>query len=340
MTSVLLVRLSAMGDVVQSLGAVAGLRAVRPAWRLTLVTQPEWRPLLAGLPLVDRIVAFDRRGGLGAVRALRRELRRERYDHAVDLQGNWKSAMVTWLSAAAERIGMAGRWRQEPRSRWLLHRAVDCDADPHPARAAWELVRQLAPDAPFLRPRLSATSTECASVRERLSRCGIEPRRPFRVFVGSDASDPRALHPDRIVELCRDGVPTIALLGPDEPGPFAEWPGPVLRQPAGGMRELVALGAVVAEARGEVVGPDRGATHVLLAAGAAGRVCFGSQDPRRTAPPAALAMVHPDPPACSPCRAPRCAHPQGTVCMQFVPTAGRPVAIGLPPDGATGPGPW
>ena len=70
MTSVLLVRLSAMGDVVQSLGAVRALRAARPDWRLTFVTQTEHAPLLDEPGLVDRIVAFDRGGGLAAVRAL------------------------------------------------------------------------------------------------------------------------------------------------------------------------------------------------------------------------------------------------------------------------------
>lgn len=339
MSSVLLVRLSALGDIVQSLGAVAALRRVRPGWRLTLATQSEWIPLLAGLSLCDRVVAFERRGGLAALRTLRRELRRERFEHALDLQGNWKSAMVTRLAAAGERIGMAGRWRQEPMSSLLLHRTVACAAHPHPARGAWELVKQLAPDAPFLWPRLRATEAERELVRQRLKACGIDPHRPFRVFVGSDRADPRALHAERLVDLCSDGVPTLALLGPEERG-FGGWTGPLLRQPAGSLRELVALGAVVAELGGEVVGPDRGATHVLLAAGAAGSVCFGSQDPRRTAPPSARAFVHPEPPACAPCRASRCTHPDGAVCMQFVPAEGREVAVGLPPDGAIGPGPW
>jgi hypothetical protein len=69
---------------------------------------------------------------------------------------------------------------------------------------------------------------------------------------------------------------------------------------------------------------------VLAAAGARCRLLFGAQDPRRTAPPAAVALVHPNPPGCAPCRRTVCSHPDGPVCMAFEPAAGARVAVGLP----------
>ena len=45
MTRVLLVRLSAMGDVVESLGAVRALAAARPDWELHFVTQRPFVPI-------------------------------------------------------------------------------------------------------------------------------------------------------------------------------------------------------------------------------------------------------------------------------------------------------
>ena len=67
MTSVLFVRLSAMGDLLHGLGAMAALHRVRPDWPLTLVTQPELLPLLAGLPWPLQGIAFARRGGLAGI---------------------------------------------------------------------------------------------------------------------------------------------------------------------------------------------------------------------------------------------------------------------------------
>ena len=321
-----------MGDLIQSLGAVPALRACAPDWRLTLVTQREWLPLLEGFDGIDRVVPFDRRGGLRALRALRRELRTERYEHALDLQGNWKSALIARLSGAASCIGMAASWRQEPRSRWLLRRTIACDATPHPARAAWELVKQLVPRAPFASPQLFATDAEQVKERDVLASIGIDAGRPFRVVIVTDSADPRALRPEFVAaEMRQGGAPSVLVLGPEESAIEPPVEGPVVRHAKGELRRLVALGALVAAAGGEVVGPDQGATHVLLAAGAGGRVYFGSQDPRRTAPPAARCFVAADPPSCQPCRQRVCRNPAGVVCMPLEPEAAREVSAGLPP---------
>ena len=112
MKSILLVRLSAMGDLVQSLGAVASLHKHRPECRVTFVTQREWAPILEGIAGIDRVVTFNRRGGLPALWRLRHELRSEPYDYALDLQGNWKSALVA--RNAATRAGSIVTVRSQP----------------------------------------------------------------------------------------------------------------------------------------------------------------------------------------------------------------------------------
>ncbi len=320
-----------MGDVVHGLGAVAALHRARPDWPLTFVTQTTFAPLLAGVPGIRRVVTFARRAGIGALWALRRTLRGDDYDTALDLQGNWKSAMVARLSGAHERIGMAAPWRQEPASRWLLHRTLTCVATPHPARGAWELVRALVPDVPFEPPRLVAGAGECARERDALIAAGIDPAKPFVVVVVTDPADPRALRPERVAEFTRaSAIPIVHLMGPDEAHLPAPAGVPCVRHAAGEVRRLIALGAVLAAAGGQVIGPDQGAVHVLSAAGAACRVAFGAQDPRRTGPASATALVHPTPPPCSPCRQRRCTHVEGAVCMDFAVERARLVDNGLP----------
>lgn len=334
MTAVLLVRLSALGDLVQGLGAIAALQKARPDWRLTVVTQAQFAPVLEGVPGIARVVPFRRDGGLRAVRELQSALRSESYDVALDLQGNWKSAFVARLSGARECRGASPR--QEPRSRWLLHSMVAGPQTRHPAAVAHALAASLVPGLPFLLPRLQAHDREIAAERTVLAKLGIDPLQPFRVVVVTDPADPRALRPAVIeAEVRAAGArPTVLLYGPGEahlapPGTAV----PVLRHGRGELRRLVALGAVVAAASGEVLGPDQGASHVLAACGARTVVCFGAQDPVRTAPPAAIALVHPTPPPCQPCRARRCRHPDGPVCMAFRPQQGRPQALGLPEPG-------
>ena len=334
MTTVLLVRLSAMGDVVQSLGAVAALHRARPQWRVVFVTQREFAPLLRDVPGLAGVETFDRRGGLAGFWRLRRGLRAVGADVAIDLQGNWKSALVARASGAPDVLGAAGPWRQEPMSRVLLRRVVPGSGAPHPARTAWDLVRVLVPDAPFLRPRLHAREDEVRRESQALAALGVDAAKPFRLVVVTDPADARALRPDRIEGLMRTAPgPCVLVLGPGEAGVAAPAGARVLRHERGEPRRLVALGAIAAMAGATVFGPDQGATHVLAAAGAACRVLYGAQDPQRTAPPGAMAVWRSDGPPCRPCRAVRCRHPEGPVCMAFDPEAGMLVDPGLPNDG-------
>jgi ADP-heptose:LPS heptosyltransferase len=242
---------------------------------------------------------------------------------------------VARLSGARECCGLAGPSRQEARSQWLLHRRLPAIDTPHPARVAWQLVRALAPEAPFVLPRLAATSEEQDAEAAALRRIGVDPSRPFGVAVLTDPADARALTAPLLASfaaLWQSRGPVVALLGPMEATRPVAVGMPTLRHGRGEPRRLIALGALVARAGGAVLGPDQGATHVLAAAGARCEVAFGAQAPTLTAPPAAIALCHPTPPECSPCRRTRCRHPHGPVCMDFARAEGRVVDVGLPAE--------
>ncbi|MCH9058831.1 MAG: glycosyltransferase family 9 protein, partial [Planctomycetes bacterium] len=91
-----------------------GLREVWPQARIGWAVQTEFAPLIEPLPGLERTFAFDRRGGPLAWVRLRRELREWRPDWTVDVQGNCKSAAVSWCSGAARRTGPARQDWQEP----------------------------------------------------------------------------------------------------------------------------------------------------------------------------------------------------------------------------------
>src|ERR1700733_9121290 len=104
--SLLIVRLGAMGDIIHSLPGAASLKHSFPEARVTWIVEPQWVPLLEGNGFVDRIVIF-RRDAPGSWGRTKDELRRERYDLAVDFQGLTKSALIAHL-ARPERIAGFG----------------------------------------------------------------------------------------------------------------------------------------------------------------------------------------------------------------------------------------
>jgi len=95
--AILVVRLSAMGDIIHTLPAVAALKAGHPNSRLTWVVEPKWAPLLEENPCVDRVLLLHR-DSLAALATSLRALRETSYGFAVDFQGLLKSALVTFAA--------------------------------------------------------------------------------------------------------------------------------------------------------------------------------------------------------------------------------------------------
>ena len=141
-----------MGDVLHAMPAVAALRERHPDWVIGWAIEPAWRELLeaeseihdvawrfsgrdARRPLVDRWSSVPTRdwkrrpfslNTLRDIQALRRELRGDRYDLCVDMQGSIRSAMVGRMAGARIFAGPAAP-REAPAA-WLYKRKIRLSA--------------------------------------------------------------------------------------------------------------------------------------------------------------------------------------------------------------------
>src|SRR5262249_22272757 len=106
----LLVRLGALGDIVHAIPVAAALRRAHPAAEIDWLVSAKHREILDLVPVLDRrIVVDDRGGGHGGVSffAALRDLRAARYDVAIDLQGLIKSALFARGSGAPRVLGFS-----------------------------------------------------------------------------------------------------------------------------------------------------------------------------------------------------------------------------------------
>lgn len=113
-----IVLLSGIGDVVHGLPIVNALKRDDPERHVTWVVQSEAAPLLASHPAVDEVVTFDRKRGLGEIAALWKKLRPKRFDLLLNFNIYFKSAVVTFVARASNKVSF-GRDRARD-AVWLL----------------------------------------------------------------------------------------------------------------------------------------------------------------------------------------------------------------------------
>ncbi|MFY9975350.1 MAG: glycosyltransferase family 9 protein [Chromatiaceae bacterium] len=134
---ILLVRLSAIGDIVFASPLISALRRACPQAHIAWLVQPECSALLDHHPDLDETIVCPlghwRRLGrerrlrelLAGIWSLRQTLRLRRFDLALDLQGLLKSGLLARLSGAPVRIGLGSR----EGSQWLMTRTLPRGGD-------------------------------------------------------------------------------------------------------------------------------------------------------------------------------------------------------------------
>ncbi|MDE0959640.1 MAG: glycosyltransferase family 9 protein [Planctomycetota bacterium] len=117
--SILVVRLSALGDLIQVLPALEALSEHFPEARIDAVTESLSSGLLQGHPALDRVISLPRSElkqcwkqpeqrdrAWPLVSRFTRELRQQHYDLLIDWQSNFRSALVRMLARADRVIGI------------------------------------------------------------------------------------------------------------------------------------------------------------------------------------------------------------------------------------------
>ena len=104
---ILTVQFKSLGDTVVSIPALMAIRRQFPDCELHALVSEASVPLLQHHPAVNRVWGVPRKAGLRQYWPIIRGLRAEHFDRAVDLGCNDRSAILTRLSGARERLGAA-----------------------------------------------------------------------------------------------------------------------------------------------------------------------------------------------------------------------------------------
>ncbi len=148
---ILIVKLGSIGDIIHTLPALDAIRAAMREADISWAVEKRSAEILRGNTMIDRLIEVDTRslrsgkvvaGILAGIRTPLRDLRRFKFDIALDFQGLLKSAAIAKLSEAKVRYGFDKNNLREPASRIFLNRSVEIPSQTHVIRKNLMLAEQ------------------------------------------------------------------------------------------------------------------------------------------------------------------------------------------------------
>ena len=325
--NILIVKLSAIGDVIHTLPSLAALRTLYPKAHITWVVEKAAADLVINHPFLDTVIVSSRKrwgrklaagrlpGAWRDFRVFLARLRARRYDLVIDFHGLFKSAMVVALSGGERKLGydslqeLSGLFYNEKIPEDMQKHAVDRYLDfPRYLGAAIDKVEFVLPADSRAEANALALLAEHGLSRQRF--VAINPVAYWKTKLWDN--DKFAVLADDIFEKL--GLPVVFT------GTEVEAIAPILKAMRtkgvnlAGRTSLLELAAVYRKAD-TVVTTDSGPMHLAAAVGKKVVALFGPTDPARTGPyGVGHTVIRSDLP-CSPCLLKKCASMQ---CMKDI----------------------
>jgi len=299
--TVLVIRLSALGDVLRTLPPVRLLRAALPKARVVWVVEERCGVAVAGHPDLDGVMMLPRKLWRSmaprptrwvrlarSILEFRRGMRAERPDLVLDFHGNLRSGLIGWMSGAPVRLGYEGHQQKEG-NRWLTtHRRESRSRRASRMDRNLDLIRALCiPDRPLppAAPSLAAAGEQTASrIARDLGSNAFAIVNPGASRAQAHKKPPAALLAAACRRLAEREVVPLVVWGPGEQ-PDAQAIVDASGE-AGRMApptDLPTLAALLERAR-LFVGGDSGPLHLACATGCPVVALYGPTDPEVNRP--------------------------------------------------------
>lgn len=128
----LIIRLSAIGDIVMASGLIQSLKSKYPQCKISWLAEPVGASLLSQDQRIHQVLVFDKsrllafikqknyRGALRLFSRFTKHLRSTQYDYVIDAQGLLKSSILAFLSKSQRSVGFVSK----EKSHWFVQRKI------------------------------------------------------------------------------------------------------------------------------------------------------------------------------------------------------------------------
>ena len=318
---ILLIRLSALGDIVLTSPAIRAIRQHLPQARLTMLTDTPYRDLLSDNPNLDQVIDFQRKDKhLSATHRLIQQLRAEKFDLVIDFQRKFRTSLIGFLSQAKVRVGF-----HRPNG-YLLTKVVppsDLERYQHAIDSYFQLLHALDIPATNRQLELYVSGADRLFAQTGLKQKGLLDE-PLKVGLFPGASwDFKQWSPNRFVEVGKRCVELyqgrILVFGSPAERKLADWIAGKIGKKAVSLAGDLRLGQLAAyiEQCQLFIANDTGPMHMATALGVSTIGLFGPGNYHKFRPLGNNHTVIRHEVPCSPCKQFN-NHCQSNICMQGI----------------------
>ncbi len=333
--NILIIRLSAVGDVIRTIPAVKALKAFYPSSKITWIVEESSKALLKSQPEIDRVIVFPRKRWLKGLQSIVKipktiseavkfilKIRQERFDIVFDFHGILKSGLISFLSGAPKRIGFDRNSSKEFNYLFSNIKVKPFEVRISRFQKNMQLLRGIGLEIEDYKFELNIPPEDREYIGSFFSSLSPPPRKPIiAIHPGTSAktiykrwmNDQYARLADRLIEKL--GSTIIFTWGPDE----IELVNMIKREVRG--KALLAPETKSLTALGELfrrcdlyIGGDTGPMHIASLVGTPVVVIYGPTDPVINEPFGLHRKVRKEV-GCNPCRNRSC---QKLICLRKI----------------------
>jgi heptosyltransferase I len=307
--NILIVKLSAIGDVIHALPVAAALKQSNPDCRITWLVEKPAYDLLTNNPNIDEIIIFDKpkfksiSGLLKNGPELSTLLKSQKFDLAIDLQGLFKSAALTYLCGAPVRVGYCDMRELS----WLVSKPI-CGAqkNEHVIERYLDVVRELG--CQVIQPvwNIAASEEEKENVEDILACEGILKDTNFIVLAPGTNWASKCWAPEKYAEVAEALHKKYDIVSVIIGGPKDRELAQIIKEKCDcaidlcGKTTLKQLSYVMQKSA-LFLGGDTGPMHLAVSMNTPVIALFGPTDPKRNGPYGQKNTVIQSGSECSPC---------------------------------------
>ncbi|MBN1663364.1 MAG: glycosyltransferase family 9 protein [Deltaproteobacteria bacterium] len=295
--NILIIKLSAIGDVIHTLPSLAALRRLYPDAHITWVIEEAAADLIKDHPYLDRVVVSRRKSWIkelkrgriakpfGEIRSFIGEIKKIKYDLVIDFQGLFKSAVLVWLSSGKRKLGYAS---MQELSGLFLNDRIPEDMTKHAVDRYLDFPRYLGADIKEVEFLVPVQDDHKQRADKLLSANGISAHHAYVAVNPIALWETKLWGNEKFACLCDKLIEELGMTvvftdsGPEEINKIQA----MMRQPSvnlGGKTSLRDLACLYRGAR-FLITTDSGPMHLAAAVGTPVCAIFGPTDPARTGP--------------------------------------------------------